>query len=417
MSLNSDLIIRRGAKVRLSTEALVCGNDMSSRVFDSALSVGSRRRDFLRNVAGLGAAATWFSVSSPLRALAGASKRPKVVVVTFGGGARDDETFAIEGQRNIPHLLNELLPQGTFFTQVVNRGILGHYVATASIATGAYETFNNFVPQPPATPTMFEYYRKQLARPSQDCWIIAPSNGFQRIGASANSLYGPNFGAGVILPKYLLASAVTGHAQTEISDYGHLLRDSYESPAHSLSISEKDSELNLTQLATTFKLSVSDFVQHARNLTSPDELSVYIARRLMNQMAPTLLFLTLHDIDVAHSGAYSLYLDGIQRADRLCAELWQTIQSHPEYKDSTTLIILPDFGRDGDQDAGGNGFQHHRTGSAIARTTWLLALGPGIRHNAVVNTPIESVDVVPSVGGILSFDTPLSHGRRISELI
>ncbi|MBB5330710.1 hypothetical protein [Tunturiibacter gelidoferens] len=38
--------------------------------------------------------------------------------------------------RNIPHLMKELIPQATFFTQVVNRGILGHYVATASLATG-----------------------------------------------------------------------------------------------------------------------------------------------------------------------------------------------------------------------------------------------------------------------------------------
>ena len=47
-------------------------------------------------------------------------------------------------QENIPHLLGDLMPRATFFTQVVNRGILGHYVATASLATGVYETFNNF---------------------------------------------------------------------------------------------------------------------------------------------------------------------------------------------------------------------------------------------------------------------------------
>ena len=63
-------------------------------------------------------------------------KKRKVVVVTFGGGARDQETFAPEGQENIPRLIRELIPQSAFFTQVVNRGILGHYVATASLATG-----------------------------------------------------------------------------------------------------------------------------------------------------------------------------------------------------------------------------------------------------------------------------------------
>jgi hypothetical protein len=43
--------------------------------------------------------------------------RAKTVVVTFGGGARDEETFAPEGQENIPHLMNGLIPQATFCTQ------------------------------------------------------------------------------------------------------------------------------------------------------------------------------------------------------------------------------------------------------------------------------------------------------------
>ena len=43
-------------------------------------------------------------------------------------------------------MMRDLIPQSHFFTQVVNRGILGHYVATASLATGVYETINNFPP-------------------------------------------------------------------------------------------------------------------------------------------------------------------------------------------------------------------------------------------------------------------------------
>ncbi|PYX68676.1 MAG: hypothetical protein DMG78_24185, partial [Acidobacteria bacterium] len=104
------------------------------------------------------------------RAASSARKR-KVVVVTFGGGARDQETFMLEGQENIPHLMSDLIPQASFFTQVVNRGILGHYVATASLATGVYETFNNFAAVSPESPTVFEYFRKDLKRPSSDAWV------------------------------------------------------------------------------------------------------------------------------------------------------------------------------------------------------------------------------------------------------
>src|ERR1051326_7324707 len=187
---------------------------------DVSRALARTRRDFLRTTAGvtLGSA-----LMRPAWARAVASpSRKKVVVVTFGGGARDQETFAPEGQENIPHLMRELIPQAAFFTQVVNRGILGHYVATASLATGVYETFNNFAVVSPQFPTVFEYFRKDLKRPSSDAWVVAPSNGFNRIGESNHRSYGPGLGARVLLPKHLLTAATSGGRNFE-----HLLRDNY----------------------------------------------------------------------------------------------------------------------------------------------------------------------------------------------
>src|SRR6201993_2385469 len=183
------------------------------------------RRDFLRSAAGVALGSALMSASPFVRGAAAARKR-KVVVVTFGGGARDQETFSQQGQENIPHMLRELAPQSSFFTQVVNRGILGHYVATASLATGAYETINNFASLPPENPTVFEYFRKQFKRPPSDAWVVAPSNGFNRIGESNHRSYGLGLGARVILPKHLLTAAMSGNS----TDYEHLLRDNYETP-------------------------------------------------------------------------------------------------------------------------------------------------------------------------------------------
>lgn len=346
---------------------------------------------------------------TPLRAMA-LPPAQKVVVVTFGGGARDEETFAIEGQQYIPHLLNELIPQSTFFTQVVNRGILGHYVATASLATGAYETFNNFAPVAPHSPTIFEYFRHDLRRPARDAWVIAPSNGFNRIGESDNKLYGGGLGAYVVLPKQLLNTALGGRP----SDYEHLLRDNYESPVQ---VPLSSNRVDLHDLAKLMQLSVTDFLAHAKTVSSPDELSIYIAQRVMEQLAPSLLWVTLHDIDIAHSGAFSLYTDAIRRSDRLCAELWTAIQSNPEYRGRTSMFILPDFGRDSDTDAGGNGFQHHRTGDPLSRTTWMMVMGPGIRENVTVNRAIESVDLVPTLGSILKCNTRFASGRPLPEVL
>jgi hypothetical protein len=368
------------------------------------------RRDFLRSIAGL-TLSNKITSRSPFLYGAMAQKKRKIIVVTFGGGARDRETFAPEGQENIPHLLKELAPQSSFFSQVVNGGILGHYVATASLATGVYETINNFSSIPPEHPTVFEYFRKDLRRPPSDTWVIAPSNGFNRIGESDSRSFGPGTGAQVILPKHLLAAAMPGG----ITDYDHLLRDNYETPLFAPQLG--GGEFELQQLETILRLSVDDFKEHAKTLSSPDELSLYLARQLMRQQAPSLLWITMHDIDIAHAGAYSLYLEGIQRTDRLCAELWKTVQSEPEYAGNTTLFILPDFGRDADEDSGGNGFQHHRTGDAASRTTWMMALGAGVREGIVYDRPIQSTDLVPTLGAMMGFSPSLSEGRPISELL
>jgi len=380
----------------------------SPRDIEGAISCS--RRDFLRGISG-GVAAAALSAFSPLRAMT-VGKNQKAVVVTFGGGTRDEETFMPDGRENIPHLLKDFIPQGTIFTQVVNRGILGHYVATASLVTGVYETFNNFAAVSPDNPTVFEYFRKQLHRPASDAWVVAPSNGFGLIGESSHASHGPGLGAGVILPKRLLAAAVPAN---ETAGYEQLLRDNYESPVYAPVLAVSDEQLH--QMAQLLRVSVADFSAHARSLRSPDELSVYVAKQLMQQLAPSLLWITLHDIDVAHAGTYSLYIDAIQRSDRLCSEIWNAIEKEPEYAGKTTMFILPDFGRDSDTSAGGNGFQHHRTGDAYSRTTWMIVKGPGVRENLIVDRPVESTDLVPTLGALFGFSPNFSHGRALPEVL
>jgi hypothetical protein len=375
---------------------------------EAAAAVSWSRREFLREATGASLGATL--LRSQLKA-AQAPRNRKAVVVTFGGGARDDETFMPGGHENIPHLLRELLPRATFFTQVVNLGILGHYVANASLATGAYETLNNFIAAPPQHPTVFEYFRKDLKRPSADVWVIAPSIGFERLGESVHAAYGPGSGANVVLPKRLLASALPAGAR---ASYESLLHDNYESPLSPLESGSRD--IDVDKLTGVLKVSVSEFLAGARNLESPDELSVFIARRLMRQFAPSLLWITLHDIDIAHAGTFSLYVDAIRRTDRLCAEIWKMIQSEAEYAGRTALFVLPDFGRDSDETPGGNGFQHHRTGDARSRTTWMLAMGAGIRENVLIDRPIDSMDLVPTLGAYFGFSPRFAEGLPVAGL-
>ena len=83
----------------------------------------------------------------------------KLILVTFGGGCRYQETFAPEGLRNVPPLA-ALKPQGWFFANCVNSGVLSHYNSTSSIVTGNKQRVDDFGFDRAASPTIFELYRK-----------------------------------------------------------------------------------------------------------------------------------------------------------------------------------------------------------------------------------------------------------------
>jgi hypothetical protein len=68
------------------------------------------------------------------------------------------------------------------------------------------------------------------------------------------------------------------------------------------------------------------------------------------------------------------------------------------------------------QRSGGNGFQHHRTGDALSRTTWMMALGAGVREGIVVDRALDSTDLAPTLGSMLGFTASLSQGKPITEL-
>jgi hypothetical protein len=388
---------------------------MQPPVFSNNLNhIGSsmmqNRRTFLQNAVKASAGTSFFA--SGRRLLAAPLRRQKIVVVTFGGGARDEETFAPEGHGNIPNLMNSLLPRSTFFGRVTNGGILGHYVATASLATGVYESFNNFSSTHPVNPTIFEYYRKALARPAHDAWVVAPGDAFSRMASSSSSNFGPHYSAEVVVPKRLLR-AVLSHGERE--SYSSFLQESYEEPDR-YSSDAYDQE-SLEFIEQRLKINVAQFRQELTALKSPDEMAVHIAKRIMLEYTPSLLWITLHDMDIAHSGAYSLYLDAISRTDQLCMDLWSFVESHPDYNGNTTMLIMPDFGRDSDFTAGGNGFQHHRTGDAMSRTVWMMVLGNKAREGLFVQRPVDSLDLVPTVGGLLHVPTPLAKGNILRELL
>src|SRR5665647_518190 len=76
---------------------------------------------------------------------------------------------------------------------------------------------------------------------------------------------------------------------------------------------------------------------------------------------------------LSHAGLYDLYLGSAHAEDGMIADLWNYIQSTPQYKNKTTLIITCDHGR-GDNPK--ENWKDHGEKIKDAGHIWIAALGP-----------------------------------------
>jgi arylsulfatase A-like enzyme len=107
-----------------------------------------------------------------------------------------------------------------------------------------------------------------------------------------------------------------------------------------------------------------------------DAATFNIAFEYMKANKPRLIFFGLGDTDeFAHAGMYDYYLDAAQKSDAWIRQIWEYIQSTPEYKDKTTLIITTDHGRGL---ATGSNWKHHGQKIAEASEMWMAAIGPSV---------------------------------------
>ena len=379
------------------------------------------KRDFLK-LAGLAIAEKlvppriWAQPAEP------AASDRKVIIVTFGGGCRYQETFAPEGLRNVPRLVG-LKENGRFFQNCVNDGVLSHYNSTSSIVTGNWQRVDDFGFGWASTPTIFEYFRKASGASPTDAWAICTNKSFATMGMTRVRGYGEGQGANVVLPKQLLLEAVDEVIKRDldqgVADRGNVLRQlegilnaGYEGIGWTIFRGGRQLDRQVRQ---TLKRGLVEYIYGPEAPNSGDELTFFVAREVMREFAPRLMLVNFWDMDVAHWGAYSLYLQAVTKTDRLCGMLWDEVQANPAYRDKTTLLILPELGRDGDQNTA-NGFLNHRSGDPSCRNVWMLALGAGLERGAT-DRRISHVDVAPTVLGMLGVAPGEMQGSPIAEIL
>jgi hypothetical protein len=94
--------------------------------------------------------------------------------------------------------------------------------------------------------------------------------------------------------------------------------------------------------------------------------------------------------------------------------LWDEVETNPNYKGKTTLLVLPELGRDGDFNAA-NGFLNHRSGDESCRNMWLLALGAGVSKGEQ-ERPVMHIDVAATAASLLGVKMETT-GRPLREIV
>ncbi|MBM3314898.1 hypothetical protein FJY71_03530, partial [candidate division WOR-3 bacterium] len=305
-----------------------------------------------------------------LRALAAAlllgftsapAQQPENVFIVVIDGLRNDEGFQ-SGSLQLPHIWNDLRPQGTVNLNFWDRGWTATTGGHTTILSGVYQILRNNGSNEQDIrsfdPLLFEYYRKHFyPTDTTECGITFGKLG--NVGAIADFALEPAYG------------------------------ETYQG------------------------------FQRGDGTTHDDTASSRLLHQAMDSLHPRLVMLNLADVDTkGHAGVYADYLASIVRADSVVYEIWKHIQGIPpytntSYRDKTVLVVTSDHGRN--DDAHGS-FLGHGEWDHGSRQVGFLAIGAGIAQNRTVTARREQIDIAPTVGYLLGFPTPFSEGAVMHEL-
>ena len=147
-----------------------------------------------------------------------------------------------------------------------------------------------------------------------------------------------------------------------------------------------------------------------------DSLTCSKVISVMQDYQPKILVVNFGQVDDAgHSGDWDSYLSAIRNVDSCVYQIWQHIQAGDfgYNTNNTTLFVTNDHGRH-DDDHGG--FTDHGDGCEGCTHIMLLALGKNVEVNQVIDSTAWQIDIAPTAGLLLGFETPLATGNALFEI-
>jgi len=151
----------------------------------------------------------------------------------------------------------------------------------------------------------------------------------------------------------------------------------------------------------------------------PDVLTYFAGREYLKAYQPKVLYIAFDETDdYAHAGQYGQYLKSAHAEDAMLADLWQTLQTMPGYKNNTTLIVACDHGR-GDKVK--EQWTSHGAKVEGADQIWIAAIGPDTKPlgELTSNPQIYQRQLATTFAALLGLDftTPHTTMEPINSII
>lgn len=134
-----------------------------------------------------------------------------------------------------------------------------------------------------------------------------------------------------------------------------------------------------------------------------DAFTFRVAMAQLTSNRPRVLYLALGETDDwAHDGRYDRVLEAYARTDSYLAQLWTWLQSQPDYRGRTHLLITTDHGRGRTV----NDWRHHGATIEGAQDVWIAFASPAMarRGEWTAHTPLSTSQIAATLANWVGLD-------------
>lgn len=340
------------------------------------------------------------------------------------------------GGTPIPRILSTPLDQqGILFPEVRYTGsYTGHYTGLSNALSGHYETAQGLQNRP-IHPTIFEYLRRHAGMKATDTWFIG--NGITSstplLNHSIHRDYGSQYAANFFAPNVTFGALgekhIKGfkiyHPEEELDPVNQMrafLNQSFMAEGRDIP------NLNNT---TEEKADIKDFIKNVFERLENDQVAfppvgefgntdlstIGFTSEVLRWFKPKLTVVNMSSADSCHN-SFTNYLSSLHRGDHAVGFLWDFIQNQTDMAGKTTMIIMPEHGRNETPNAITDqndwvSFDHDSDENS--RRIFSMMVGPGIDANLTIGStsnPIgDAADLVPTIAQIFGIkDQVMSKG-------